>query len=111
MNSSGPLNPADVSLNSSYPSPIVVPLDFIDKQSQASREELNIDESGLYVMSKALEEFMRRILRESTNNCAEELTYDRIAEFIANSEFKALKEFFPERVRFADVMDQMCKSE
>ncbi|KAF1758758.1 hypothetical protein GCK72_015218 [Caenorhabditis remanei] len=107
MMSSGPLDPTDVTLFSSYPEPIIVPLDFVEKQTKAARDDLGIDESGMYIMSKALEEFMRQIMRESTQNGAFELDYDSLAKYFSNSEFKALEEFFPERVKYGDVIDEM----
>ncbi|CAI2350548.1 unnamed protein product [Caenorhabditis sp. 36 PRJEB53466] len=110
MMSSGPIEPSDVILNSSYPNPIVVPLDFVDKQSRPSRDELNIDESGLYMMSQALEKFMRRMIQEATKNGTLELNYDTIAEFIAQSEFRALKDFFPQRMEFGDIMEQIGRN-
>ncbi|CAO4375287.1 unnamed protein product [Caenorhabditis nigoni] len=102
--SSGPLTPQEIAAGSSYPQPVIVPLDFIEEQTQGARDHMEMDNSGLYIMSKAVEQFMRQLMRQSTENGARELEYDGLARFIANSEFAALKDFFPERIEFGKLM-------
>lgn len=90
--SSGPLDPSDVTLFTSYPSPIVVPLEFIEEQSKSSREELEIDESGLYIMSKALVNW---------KNVARFVIFYFSGRIHANSDARSNAEWFPtSRLRF-----------
>uniref|UniRef100_A0A1I7TVE7 Saposin B-type domain-containing protein n=1 Tax=Caenorhabditis tropicalis TaxID=1561998 RepID=A0A1I7TVE7_9PELO len=56
---------------------------------------------------KAVEEFIRQLMRETTSNGEEEFNYDAMARYIQNSEFKSLREFFPERVRYGDIMHEL----
>ncbi|CDO41136.1 Transposase [Caenorhabditis elegans] len=50
---------------------------------------------------------MRTVMRGATQNGSRLLDYDSIAEFFANSEFRALKDFFPERVRFDEIESEI----
>ncbi|EGT53952.1 hypothetical protein CAEBREN_02732 [Caenorhabditis brenneri] len=103
MMSSGPLEPSDLPVFAAYPEPIIVPLDHVENEMKQTKNTMEVDETALYIMSKAVEEFIRQLTRDISCNGTKEMDYDSFAEYIQNSEFKSLREFFPERVRYGDI--------
>ncbi|CAI2356080.1 unnamed protein product [Caenorhabditis sp. 36 PRJEB53466] len=101
--STGPLVPSDLNTMAAYPQEIKFPLRYVDEQTKGARDGFDIDESGLYMMSMAAEKFTQRLLREASDNGKKEVDYDSIAEFIQNSEFDAIKDFFPCMTTFGEV--------
>ncbi|CAB3406433.1 unnamed protein product [Caenorhabditis bovis] len=99
------------SCNGEASTSLVVPIKDIIDHLKLVKDDIQPDESGLVAMSKSIEYFIRYIIQHGSFNGDPNSEYDSIARTIAWLNSGVLREFFPSRTPFAEVINRIGEDE